>query len=326
MGQRDIIAIGGSLGAVQEVRRLCSALPADLAATMCIVVHIGARGNNLLAEVFNARAPITVRTARDGDRLQRGFAYVAPADHHLLVLDDVIRLGRGPRENMARPAIDPLLRSVGISYGPRAVGVVLTGLLNDGAAGLADMKRCGSVTVVQNPADAEAPDMPYGALRASDVDYRAPLADMPALLMRLIAEEAVPTPEVPDDVRLEVEIALGRPSDAATMIKLADPVPMSCPSCGGVLSQIRHWPPLRFRCQIGHAYTADILAEQTEGSVDEALRTALRIIEERVVLIIKMMEDARRSGLNAAAQSYEERARECQAQAEVLRKAISQTS
>jgi len=325
MGRRDIIAIGGSLGAVTAVKALCNALPAELAATACIVVHISSQAGSMLAEVFNTRAAITVRTARDGDRLQHGFAYVAPADHHLVVLDDIIRLGRGPRENMARPAIDPLLRSVGISYGPRAIGVVLTGMLNDGAAGLADMKRCGSVTVVQNPADAEAPDMPRGALLASDVDHRAPLANIPELLIRLIAEEAGPAPEVPDDIRLEVDIALGRPADAATTMKFADPVAMSCPDCGGVLSQVRRWPPLRFRCQIGHAYTAETLAEHAESSVDEALRVALRIIEERVVLIGKMTEDARRSGLHAAARSYEDRARECRAQAEVLRKAISET-
>lgn len=279
----------------------------------------------MLAEVLDARAAFTVRTARDDERARRGCAYVAPADHHPLVLDDVIRLGRGPRENMSRPAIDPLLRSVGVSYGPRAIGVILTGMLNDGAARLADMKRCGSVTVVQNPADAEAADMLRGALTASDVDYRAPLADMPELLLKLIAEAPGPAPAVPEDICLEVEVALGRPADAATTMRFADPVAMSCPACGGVLSRVRRWPPLRFRCQVGHAYTAETLAAQGEGNVDEALRIALRIIEERVVLIGKMTDDARRGGLDAAARAYEQRARECQDQVDVLRTAMRQS-
>ena len=166
--------------------------------------------------------------------------------------------------------------------------------------------------------------MPRGALTASDVDYRAPLADIPDLLLRLIAEEPGPAPPIPDDIRLEVEIALGCSADSATTMKLADPVVMSCPSCGGVLSQVWRWPPLRFRCQIGHAYTAGALAAQSEGSADEALRMALRIIEERVVLLGKMTEGARLSGLNAAARSYEERAAKCREQAEVLRRAVKQ--
>jgi two-component system chemotaxis response regulator CheB len=174
------------------------------------------------------------------------------------VIDGVVRLGRGPRENMARPAIDPLFRSLGMSFGPRTIGVVLTGMLDDGAAGLADIKRCGGITVVQNPADAVAPDMPWGALRASEVDYRAPLSDMAGLLTKLAAQEAGPDVPVPDDIKAEVAIALGRRSDTGVLTGFADPVALSCPGCGGVLSQIKR-PPHRFRCQVGHSYTAEAL-------------------------------------------------------------------
>jgi two-component system chemotaxis response regulator CheB len=322
MSRRDVIAIGGSLGAVDAVKQLCRELPSDLAATMFIVIHVGAQGNNLLAEIFNAQSEISITTAVDGEPLRRGHAYVAPADHHLLVLDDVVRLGRGPRENLTRPAIDPLFRSVAISFGPRAVAVVLTGLLNDGAAGLADVKRCGGVTVVQNPADALAPDMPLGALRASDVDYRASLADIVPLLVKLAGEEAGPPVPVPPDIRAEVEIALGRPADTDLVAQFADPVALSCPACGGVLSQIKRWPPLRFRCQVGHSYTAEALATEKEGTIDEALRVALRIVEERALLTEKMADDARRSGRDAAAESYDRRVSESRAYADILRRAV----
>ncbi|MBV9826550.1 MAG: chemotaxis protein CheB [Alphaproteobacteria bacterium] len=322
MNRRDIIAIGGSLGAVSAVKQLCRDLPPDLAATLFIVIHVGARGNDLLAEIFDAQSAISVSTAVDGEILQRGHAYVAPADHHFLVLDNRVRLGRGPRENLARPAIDPLFRSVAVSYGSRAIAVVLTGLLDDGAAGLADIKRCGGVTVVQSPADAVAPDMPLGALRGSDIDYRAPLAGMAALLVTLAGEEAGPSVEIPDDIKSEVLIALGRRSDTDVVAKFAHAVPLSCPACGGVLSEVNR-SPLRFRCQVGHAYTAEALAAEKEDSVDEAVRVALRIVEERIVLSEKMAQEARTTGRAAAAASYEERIGEFRAHARTLRRSIA---
>jgi two-component system chemotaxis response regulator CheB len=223
---------------------------------------------------------------------------------------------------MARPAIDPLFRSVAMSYGPRVIAVVLTGMLNDGAAGLADVKRCGGTTVVQNPADALAQDMPRGALRSSDVDYRAPLADMAALLVKLAGEEAGPAVGIPEDIRSEVEIALGRRSDTEVIAKFADPVALSCPACGGVMSQIKRGPPLRFRCQVGHAYTAEALAVEKESSVDEAIRVSLRIMEERAVLTEKMADEARRTGRIAAAESYQQRVSESRAYADTLRRAF----
>ncbi|HEY3779421.1 MAG TPA: chemotaxis protein CheB [Rhizomicrobium sp.] len=325
MSRRDIIAIGGSSGAVEAVKRLCRELPGDLAATIFIVIHVGAEGNNLLADIFDSQSAISVSTAVDGEELKPGHAYVAAADRHLLVIDNVLRLGRGPRENMARPAIDPLFRSVGVSFGPRTIAVVLTGMLNDGASGLADVKRCGGITIVQNPADAAAPDMPWGALQGSDVDYRAPLSKMAALLIKLAGEDAGPPVQIPEDIKTEVEIALGRRSDTETLAKFADPVALSCPACNGVLSQIKRGPPLRFRCQVGHSYTAEALATEKEESVDEAIRVALRIMEERATLTQKMADDARRSGRDIAAASYEGRIHESRAHANILRQAISES-
>jgi two-component system chemotaxis response regulator CheB len=323
MIRRDVIAIGGSLGAVDAIKKLCHDLPADFAASIFIVVHIGSAGQNLLAGIFDEQSSISISTAVDGEPLQRGHAYVAPADYHLLVIDDKVRLGRGPRENLTRPAVDPLFRSVGISFGPRAIAVVLTGLLNDGAAGLADVKRCGGITVVQNPADAFASEMPWGALRATDIDYRAPVSEMAALLVELAGQEPGPAVDIPADIRTEVDIALGRTSNSEVVARFADPVPISCPGCGGVLSQVKR-PPLRFRCQVGHSYTAEALANEKEGTVDEALRVALRIMEERAVLTEKMADDARSSGRPAAAGSYEERVDESRSYADILRRAIDE--
>ena len=307
MSRHDIIAIGGSTGSIQALKKLLSQLPRDLPAAIFVVVHVGASGKNLLASILDSGAELAVQTAADGEPIQQGHVYVAPADHHLLVIEDAVVLGRGPRENLTRPAIDPLFRSVAMSYGPRAIAVVLTGGLDDGAAGMADVKRCGGITVVQNPADAEMAEMPLNALRATDVDYREPLAGLAHLLQRLVAEPAGPAQEVPFDLRLEVEIARGRPSTDAQIMQIAQPTTLSCPACGGVLSQLKQGP-LRFRCQVGHSYSAETLSSRKEDSVDEAMRVALRIVDERAVLAEKMAQDAIRGGLTALAERYNKRA------------------
>jgi two-component system chemotaxis response regulator CheB len=318
MAMREIIAIGGSAGSIQVIRQICRMLPTELRAAVLIAVHVGAGNQNLLAGILDNGGPLPASTAVDGEPLENGRVYVAPADHHLVVDGRFVRLGRGPRENMARPAIDPLFRSVGISAGPRAIGVLLSGMLNDGASGLADLKRCGGVTVVQSPLDAIEGEMPRTALLASDIDYRAPASDLAALISRLVQEEEpglALTPPV--SVMLEVAIAMGRPSDSPAIAEIADPVPLNCPGCGGTLSQLRR-SPLRFRCQVGHGYTAEALAHEQEGSVDEALRIALRVIGERAVLVEKMALDALLAGRAAAAATFEERAHEYRHSAAVL--------
>lgn len=321
MPQRDVIAIGGSAGSVEVIRTICRTMPADLPASILIAVHVGARNPNLLAGILDMGGPLPASTAVDGETIQRGRIYVAPADHHLLIDGTVLRLGRGPRENMARPAIDPLFRSAGLSAGPRAIGVLLSGMLNDGASGLADLKRCGGVTVVQSPLDATEGEMPRTALLASDIDYRAAASELGALLDRLARDEAGPSHAAPGSVALEVAIAMGRPSDSPTIAEIADPVPLGCPGCGGTLSQIRR-SPLRFRCQVGHGYTAEALAHEQESSVDEAFRMALRVIGERAVLMDKLGLEAVQAGRTAAAATFAERAREYRRSANVLMDAV----
>lgn len=320
MPRREIIAIGGSAGSIGVIRQICGALPADLQAPVFIAVHVGASSQNLLGSILDSGGPLPAGTAVDGEPLQDGRVYVAPADHHLVIDGRTARLGRGPRENMSRPAIDPLFRSAGLSAGPRAIGVLLSGMLNDGASGLADLKRCGGVTVVQGPVDTVESEMPRNALLASDVDYRAPARDLADLISRLMHEEPGPDLNPPASIALEVGIAMGRHSDSSVIAEIAEPVAMACPGCGGTLSQI--WrSPLRFRCQVGQGYTAEALAHEQEGSVDEAFRIALRVIEERAVLMEKMALEARQAGRTAAAAGFEDRAREYRGNAAILMRA-----
>jgi len=320
MPEGRAIAIGGSAGSISALKQIMPQLPATLPAPVFVVVHVGRQGEDLLAGILGACGPLDVSTAEDGARPERGHVYVAPADRHLLVVDGMIRLGRGPRENMSRPAADALFRSVAASYGPRAVGLVLTGNLNDGAAGLAAIKQCGGLTAAQNPADADVPDMPSGALEASDIDYRAPVSELAALIAALAGEPPGPALPIPRALELEIAIALGRPSRAATIAEIADVAPLSCPACGGTLSQLKE-PPLRYRCQIGHAYSAGALAHEQDGSLEEALGVALRTVEERAVLAERMARDAEQSGRVRSMEDYLSKASEFRRSAEVLRNA-----
>jgi len=265
---------------------------------------------------------LPVHAAVEGMRIEPGNIYLAIPDHHLIVADGHLRLGRGPRENMARPAIDPLFRSAALAYGPRVIGVVLSGLLNDGAAGLEAVKRCGGVAVVQDPDEAIADEMPRSAMLAANVDMAVPSVRLGDVLSDLTRQTAGTGGPAPPDIRLEVDIAAGERIDTPALRRIADPSAITCTQCGGVMSAVRGSKPLRFRCQVGHALTADVLAKEQENAVDEALRVALRVIEERAELVGRMAEDGRQTGRRAVAEMYDERAREYRRYADTIRRAV----
>ena len=322
VNNRDIIVIGGSSGATKPLRDILGQFPRDLPAAVFVVLHIPAHGLGLLSTVAGAAARLPVHPAEDGMAIEQGHIYIAVPDRHLLLADGHIHLGRGPRENMTRPAIDPLFRSAAITYGGRAIGVILSGLLSDGAAGLTAIKRCGGTALVQDPADAAADEMPRRALEATLIDLCVPGAKLGDVLSDMVREQAGPSLPVPAELRLEVAIAAGDRVDSETLESFADPAALTCPSCGGVLSVVRTGPPLRFRCQVGHAFTADTLAQEQEGRVDEALRVALRIIEERAELVARMAAEGRQGGRPAVAEIYDARAREYRDYADQIRKAV----
>jgi two-component system chemotaxis response regulator CheB len=325
MGNRDIIVIGGSAGATSPLKDILGRLPADLPAAIFIVLHIPAQGIGILSTVASAACKLPVRQAESGMVIENGHVYLGAPDHHLLIEENHIMLGRGPRENMARPAIDPLFRSAALRYGPRVIGVVLSGLLSDGAAGLNAIKQCGGFALVQDPSDAIANEMPLHALEATTVDLCVPGARIGDVLSDLVRERPGAILPIPPEIRLEVEIAAGERIGSDTLAPLADPAALTCPGCGGVLSQVKDSHPLRFRCQVGHAYTADALAKEQEGRVDEALRVALRIIEERAELVHRMSEDGRMSGRFAVAQMYSSRAAEYRRYADNIRRVMLQS-
>jgi two-component system chemotaxis response regulator CheB len=322
MSNRDIIVIGGSAGATAPLKQILGRLPPDLPAAVFIVLHIPAQGIGSLSTVASSAGPLPVRQAENGMKIEPGRVYLAAPDHHLLLSEDRVFLGRGPRENMVRPAIDALFRSAAINYGPRVIGVLLSGLLSDGSAGLNAIKRCGGISVVQDPSDAIADEMPRSALEATIIDLCVPGAGMGDVLSDLAREAAGAALPIPPEIRLEVEIAAGERIGSDRLVSMADPVALTCPACGGVLSEMKESHPMRFRCQVGHAFAADVLAKEQEGQVDEALRVALRIIEERAELVQRMAADGRRNGRPAVAEMYQARAAEYREYADMIRRVV----
>ncbi|MCW2004658.1 two-component system chemotaxis response regulator CheB [Xanthomonas arboricola] len=322
---RDVIVIGGSAGAGEALRRLLSALPAQTPAAILVVLHMSAHGHGIMRTVSAGANGITVVEAADGMRIEPHTLYVAVADRHLMVADGQIVLGTGPRENMSRPSIDALFRSAAVAFGPRTVGVLLSGMLNDGTAGLDAIHACGGTVLVQDPGEAVASDMPLSALQRVPADAVRSSAELGVLIAELAQTAAGPARVITDALRLEVAIARGALTTTDDTARIATPVAMSCPACGGVLSQISESCVLRFRCQVGHAYTGENLLSATEGSVDEALRIALRIIDERATLVARMADSNTRAQPNTAAM-YRHRADEYRGYADTLRKALLRKS
>lgn len=322
MAKKDIIVIGGSAGSHTPLRQIMSGLPAGLQASIFVTTHIPTGSAGYLTDALDSAGPLPVSRAVDGQSVECGQVYTAVPDRHLLLVDGIMRLGDGPRENMTRPAIDPLFRSAALAHGSRVVGVVLSGMLNDGASGLLAIKQCGGTAVVQNPLEAHADQMPLAALESVDADEVASANELSQVIARIAAEDAGPSPEPPDNLLLEVEIAAGGRLGSRELRQIADPSALSCPDCGGVLSEVRGEKPLRYRCQIGHAMTADVLVARIDP-VSEAMGVALRIMEERVTLVTRMADDARDSGRRAVAELYDSRSVEYSRYAGILRKAAS---
>lgn len=319
---RDIVVIGGSAGSGAVLKRFVAGLPTSLPAAIFISTHMPVQGAHVLGDMLASSTELPVSVAIDGQPIERGHIYLAAPDRHLLIIGKTIRLGLGPRENMARPAIDPLFRSAALSLGARVIGMVLTGMLNDGASGLAAIKTRGGSTIVQQPKDAEQDQMPLAALETTEVDYIATASDLVATVMNVVGTQADEPPPPTDALRLEVEIAAGVRLGSDLLREISIPSALSCPDCQGVLSEIRDTRPLRYRCQIGHGYTAEVLVSRIEA-VDEAIRVAMRIMEERVTLVERMARNAEESGRGAIAELYSARAEEYRRYAGTLREAAT---
>lgn len=323
MDKRDILAIGSSAGGITALRRLFAAMPRDVMATVFVVQHIGAT-HSVLPVLLSRAGWLPAFHPEDGEPVREGWIHVAPPDHHLLVKDGSALVRRGARENRCRPSIDPLFRSVAVAYGVRVVGLILTGTLDDGTAGLRAVKRCGGLAMVQDPADAEWPDMPRNAMRHTSVDACAPLSDLPALLARRLTEPSGPPVPVPDDIAMEARVPENE-FDAVPELtaSVGKPSTLSCPDCGGNLVEIEDGPMLRFRCKVGHAYGPATLAESHRESIEQAIWVALRTHEDRAIMFRRLAERARKQGHAAVEANWTRSAQEAERTVAMLKEVLS---
>ncbi|MHB8285326.1 MAG: chemotaxis protein CheB [Caulobacteraceae bacterium] len=319
MARRDIVVMGGSTGAADVLRQVLPALPPDLPASVFVVTHVPANGVKILGQALAGICRLPVSYAEDGAAVAPSRIYIAQPDRHLLIVDGVIRLGSGSKERMARPAIDALFRSAALTFGPRVIGVVLSGMLNDGAAGLNAIKRCGGAAVVQAPHTARSPDMPIAALQQTEVDHIVGVNDLAGALIDLIGVDVDEPVDCPQDLSLDVEIALGERLAGKMRQGGEELGVVTCPTCRSVLSQ-----PVDGRIQLQEHSQIGVV-EKVMGvprhTVEQALRIALRLVEERVELVDRLGREAKKAGRDGLADMYRRRTREYSGYADTLRQA-----
>jgi two-component system, chemotaxis family, protein-glutamate methylesterase/glutaminase len=291
MSFKHLVVIGASAGGIEALKTLARELPPDFNAPICVVVHVAPQSPGVLHQILSRAGHLTALSPDSSERLRPGTIYVAPPDRHMLIEPGRIRLARGPRENRFRPAIDPLFRSAAQSYGPAAIGVILTGNLDDGTAGLSAVKQLGGVSIVQDPNEAMFPSMPCNALANVRVDHVVPLAAIPALLVELTSV-APPdrVTEVPTLMDVENRIANDENPIDAGLESLAYPSPFACPECHGVLLQLKDAMPPRFRCHTGHAYSIESLLAAVNEGIEEALWNSIRALEEGALLVQRIYD------------------------------------
>jgi two-component system chemotaxis response regulator CheB len=321
MPGRDIIVVGASTGGIDALVQMARGLPPALPASIFVVCHFPAGGRSVLPEILSRAGPLLATHAADGEPFYPGHIHIAPPDRHLLLEPGgQMRVTRGPRENHHRPAADPLFRSAARHYGPRVVGVVLTGALYDGAAGLLAIRSAGGLAVVQDPKDAAVAAMPLNATQIAGADHLVPAAGLAELFVQVVQRpadaprEAPPmSPDEEDRETVDGDLAKQARNGNAGQRSV-----FSCPGCGGALWQNDDDRLVRFRCHVGHAYNAEaLLAEQAEA-LEAALWTSVRSFKEKCVLARQLAALERRKGHADAAERFDEQADQSERYARVI--------
>jgi two-component system chemotaxis response regulator CheB len=323
MPGKDIVVIGASAGGIDAIRKIVAGLPPDFPGSLFVVLHTAPDAPGILDVVFGSAGPLPAIMAENGERIRPGRIYVAPPDHHLIIEPGKVRLTRGPKENRFRPAVDPLFRSAAQTYGPRVVGIILSGGLDDGTSGLWTVKQLGGTAIVQDPHEAPAPSMPQSAMSHVRVDHVLRVNEIAPLLARLAVTSADAQEgdrPMPKDVEIEVNIAREDEAKEAGVLRLGEPSKYACPECHGVLLQVKDNIPPRFRCHTGHAYTMESLLSEMDEAIDDALWNTIRALDERVMLMRQAAEHLREVHGDGAA--LQKKVEEAQRRADLVRQAV----
>jgi two-component system chemotaxis response regulator CheB len=276
-------------------------------------MHLSRKGiSDFLAHRLQQYTSLPCEIARHKASIKKGHIYIAPPNHHLVIKENELIIGYGPEENRWRPSIDVLFRSAAVAYGNHTIGIILTGLLDDGTAGMLAIKRCGGVCLVQDPNEAEYPDMPLSVLNTMEADYVLSLADMGSTLVELTKDGIPKKWEIPFEVKKEAEIAEKVVTGIDVVNGMGEQTAYACPDCGGAVWNVKHDHVSRYRCHIGHSYSENDLVIKQAQQLEATLWVALRMMEDRKNLLAKLGSDSRKRGANTIASSHDEKREELQ--------------
>jgi len=306
---RNVIVIGASAGGIRALSSLIAGLPDDLDAAILVVLHLSKRSNaDVITMGFQKQTTLNCQVATEGAKIKKGHLYLAPPEHHLMISSGNIHLTQGPHENKYRPSIDVLFRSAAVHYGHRTIGIILTGLLDDGTSGMSAIGKAGGICIVQDPADAEYGDMPQSVLNNMEVDYKVSLTKIPTVVEVLMSQPLPLEKAIPVELKIEADITEKVMSDLNQLRKIADRSDFICPDCGGGLWAIRNDPMHRYRCHTGHVYTERLLVERQVEGIEESLWVSIRMLEERRNMMLLMRTHDEEAGNLQLAESNQGRA------------------
>jgi two-component system chemotaxis response regulator CheB len=324
--KKDIIVIGASAGGLAALQTVVAGLPSDFQGAVFIVLHTGASDRSHLPQILQRHTELPVIGVHDGQLVLPGHLYVARPDYYLVLEASTAHLTRGPKENRFRPAVDALFRSAAYVHGSRVVGVILSGTLDDGSAGLWWVKERGGTAIVQTPTDAQFPAMPENALRHTTADHVVPAGEIGPLLAQLTRQEAS-SEQRPAMKELEVETIISRDGRAlqAGVMQLGPITPYTCPECHGILVELKHGGVPRFRCHTGHAYSINTLLAEVTEYIEDSLWNSLRSIEESAMLLSHLAKHVRDESTDEAlAKLFEEKAQDTLNRADLVRKVVTE--
>jgi two-component system chemotaxis response regulator CheB len=298
------IVIGASAGGFEVLKVIAARLPRDLPVPVFIVMHVSPHHRSHLPEILSQVGSLPAVHPQDGEKIKNGMIYIAPPDHHLLIDDNHVAVKKGPKENGFRPSIDALFRAAAYSYGPGAIGVVLSGALHDGASGLWSIKRLGGIAIVQDPYEAVYASMPRSALEYVEADYKVRSTEIAPLLARLVQEPLVEEVRMgtkkekgeEERIATEVQIAAGANVPQENILELGDLAPFACPECHGVLVRIKEGKNSRYRCHTGHGFSEDTLLENIMRTTGESIWQVARGLQEGQMLLEHMGQHMHEAG------------------------------
>jgi two-component system, chemotaxis family, protein-glutamate methylesterase/glutaminase len=326
MAKRDIIVVGASAGGLTALKAFVSSLPSDFKGSVFVVLHIPPHVKTMLPAILSRSGLLKAVQPKDGEPIEEGKIYVAANDHHLLIEDDKVVIKRGPKENRFRPSIDALFRSAAYNYGPRVIGIVLSGLLNDGTSGLWTIKRMGGTAIIQEPEDAEFPQMPENVLEYVEVDYSVPASEMGGLLEKLVKKPAGKKVKLSKEQMklLQMEVIIATRDNAFEMgiIEMGELTPFTCPECHGSLVRLVQGKLIRFRCHTGHAFTASALLAEVTQSVEEMLWQGMRGMEETAMLLRSIEKHFKEFGDHKTATLFADKAEEASHRARIIHDSV----